>query len=54
LAAIRQAIDGISKIREQVTVIANTILALAQYTQRIDDIIASVSEIATQSKPKKV
>jgi methyl-accepting chemotaxis protein len=47
--AIRQAIDGISKIREQVTVIANTILTLAQYTQRIDDIIASVSEIATQS-----
>jgi methyl-accepting chemotaxis protein len=48
-SAIRQAIDGISKIREQVTVIANTILTLAQYTQRIDDIIASVSEIATQS-----
>jgi methyl-accepting chemotaxis protein len=48
-AAIRQAIDGISKIREQVTAIANTILTLAQYTQRIDDIIASVSEIATQS-----
>ncbi|MEO8612661.1 MAG: methyl-accepting chemotaxis protein, partial [Chloroflexota bacterium] len=48
-SAIHQAIDGISKIREQVTVIANTILALAQYTQRIDDIIASVSEIATQS-----
>ena len=47
--AIRQAIDGISKIREQVMTIANTILALAQYTQRIDDIIASVSEIATQS-----
>jgi methyl-accepting chemotaxis protein len=48
-AAIRQAIDGISKIRDQVMAIANTILALAQYTQRIDDIIASVSEIATQS-----
>lgn len=48
-AAIRQAIDGISKIREQVMAIASTILALAQYTQRIDDIIASVSEIATQS-----
>lgn len=48
-AAIHQAIDGISKIREQVTTIASTILALAQYTQRIDDIIASVSEIATQS-----
>jgi len=48
-AAIRQAIDGISKIRDQVTIIASTILALAQYTQRIDDIIASVSEIATQS-----
>ena len=48
-AAIRQAINGISQIRDQVTAIANTILALAQYTQRIDDIIASVSEIATQS-----
>ncbi len=48
-AAIHQAIEGMAQIREQVAAIAATILALAQYTQRIDDIIASVSEIATQS-----
>jgi methyl-accepting chemotaxis protein len=48
-AAIHQAITGMSQIREQVSAIAGTILSLAQYTQRIDDIIASVSEIATQS-----
>ncbi len=48
-AAIRQAIDGMARIRVQVSAIAGTILALAQFTQRIDDIISSVSEIATQS-----
>jgi methyl-accepting chemotaxis protein len=47
--AIQQAIQGMSQIRAQVTVIATTILSLAQFTQRIDDIISSVSEIATQS-----
>jgi methyl-accepting chemotaxis protein len=47
--AIHQAIEGMNQIRAQVSAIAGTILALAQYTQRIDDIIASVSEIATQS-----
>jgi methyl-accepting chemotaxis protein len=47
--AIHQAITGMNQIREQVSTIARTILTLAQYTQRIDDIIASVSEIATQS-----
>jgi methyl-accepting chemotaxis protein len=47
--AIQQAIQGMSQIRAQVTAIATTILSLAQFTQRIDDIISSVSEIATQS-----
>jgi methyl-accepting chemotaxis protein len=47
--AIKQAIDGMTQIRTQVSAIATTILALAQFTQRIDDIISSVSEIATQS-----
>lgn len=47
--AIRQAIEGMARIRAQVSAIAGTILALAQFTQRIDDIISSVSEIATQS-----
>jgi methyl-accepting chemotaxis protein len=48
-AAIHQAIEGMNEIRQHVSVIANTILALAQFTQRIDEIITSVSEIATQS-----
>lgn len=46
---IRQAIESMTQIRAQVSAIAGTILALAQFTQRIDDIISSVSEIATQS-----
>lgn len=48
-AAIKQAIESMTQIRAQVSAIAGTILALAQFTQRIDDIISSVSEIATQS-----
>lgn len=48
-AAIQQAIQGMNQIRTQVSAIAGTILALAQFTQRIDDIISSVSEIAIQS-----
>lgn len=48
-AAIHQAIKGMNQIRTQVSAIAGTILALAQFTQRIDDIITSVSEIAIQS-----
>lgn len=48
-AAIQQAIQGMNQIRTQVSAIAGTILALAQFTQRIDDIITSVSEIAIQS-----
>ncbi len=48
-SAIQQAITGMNQIRTQVSAIAGTILALAQFTQRIDDIITSVSEIAIQS-----
>ncbi len=47
--AIQQATDSMNEIRTQVSAIATTILSLAQYTQKIDDIIGSVGEIATQS-----
>jgi hypothetical protein len=47
--AIRQAIDGMNEIRVQVTHIAETLVKLGELTQRIDEIIDSVSEIATQS-----
>lgn len=47
--AIRQAITVMNGIREQVEAIASTITTLAQLTRRIDQIINSVSEIATQS-----
>jgi methyl-accepting chemotaxis protein len=47
--AIRQAIAGMTEIRTQVSAIAQTILKLGQLTRRIDEIIVSVSEIATQS-----
>ncbi len=47
--AISTTVDGMSQIRAQVTVIAHNIAALAEQMQRIDEIIGSVSEIATQS-----
>jgi methyl-accepting chemotaxis protein len=47
--AIGQAIAGMNEIRTQVTAIAQTIIKLGQLTRRIDEIILSVSEIATQS-----
>jgi hypothetical protein len=40
---------GMQQIRTQVTAIAETIASLVQLTQKVDDIISSVSEIATQS-----
>lgn len=46
---IRNSIEGMSQIRDQVTVITHNIAALAEQMQRIDEIINSVSEIATQS-----
>jgi methyl-accepting chemotaxis protein len=47
--AINTTIEGMNQIRAQVTVIAHNIAALAEQLKRIDEIIASVSEIATQS-----
>jgi methyl-accepting chemotaxis protein len=47
--AITQAIVGMDDLREQVAAIGKTIVTLAKLTQRIDEIINSVSEIATQS-----
>jgi hypothetical protein len=47
--AIRQAIAGMDQIRSQVSNIGMTITTLAQLTRRIDEIITSVTEIATQS-----
>ena len=48
-AAIQQAIAGMRDTREQVAAIAQTIIRLSQLARRIDEIIMSVSEIATQS-----
>jgi len=47
--AIELSIAGMEQIRSQVAVIAETIATLARLTRRIDTIITSVSEIATQS-----
>ena len=47
--SITQAIDSMNQIRGQVSNIGSTIVTLAQLTSRIDDIITSVTEIATQS-----
>lgn len=47
--AIEQAISGIEAVRAQVSDIATTIVRLGELTRRIDEIIMSVSEIATQS-----
>jgi methyl-accepting chemotaxis protein len=46
---IRQSIGSMEQIRVQVKAIADTIIKLAQLTRRIDQIISSVQEIATQS-----
>lgn len=47
--SINQAIRGMEDIRFQVGAIAQTIIQLGQLTRRIDEIIMSVSDIATQS-----
>jgi|GEM_PF-1466341 len=47
--AIAQAIVGMDDLREQVAAIGKTIVTLADLTRKIDEIINSVSEIATQS-----
>lgn len=47
--ALEQTLQSMTDIRQQVEVIGTTIVSLAKNTRRIDDIINSVSEIATQS-----
>jgi methyl-accepting chemotaxis protein len=48
--AVEAAIQGMREIREQVEAIAEKILSLSEQSQKIGDIIASVNEIAEQSK----
>lgn len=48
-AAIEQSIQGMEIIKSQVDAIGSTIVRLTQLTRRIDEIITSVTEIATQS-----
>jgi len=47
--SLTQALDGMEQMRQQVQAIGSTIVTLTQLTRRIDEIITSVSEIATQS-----
>ncbi|MEL6309924.1 MAG: methyl-accepting chemotaxis protein, partial [Chloroflexota bacterium] len=47
--ALQQTLESMEDIRKQVEAIGETIVTLAGYTRRIDGIITSVSEIATQS-----
>jgi methyl-accepting chemotaxis protein len=47
--ATAQAIVGMDDLRKQVAAIGKTIVTLAELTRRIDGIINSVTEIATQS-----
>lgn len=48
-AALQEVMTEMAGIREKVTTVAQSIRTLAQFAQRIDNIIGSVSEIATQS-----
>jgi methyl-accepting chemotaxis protein len=48
--AVEHAVQGMHEIREQVETIAQKIVTLSEQTQQIGDIIASVNEIAEQSK----
>lgn len=48
-AALKQSIDGMLSIREQVQNIASTILELSERTQQIGGIIATVDDFAEQS-----
>ncbi|MGB7338759.1 MAG: methyl-accepting chemotaxis protein [Phototrophicaceae bacterium] len=47
--ALEQTLYSMTDIRTQVEAIGTTIVTLAKHTRRIDDIITSVSDIATQS-----
>ncbi len=48
-SALQEVMGEMAGIREKVTMVAQSIRTLAQFAQRIDNIIGSVSEIATQS-----
>lgn len=48
--AVADSIDGMQAIRQRVESIAETILMLSERTQQIGEIIATVNEIADQSK----
>lgn len=48
--SVAGAINEMEQLRDQVRSIATNVLALSQQTQQIGDIIASVNEIAEQSK----
>ncbi len=48
--AVEQSIEGMHQIKEQVESIAEKILALSEQTQAIGEIIATVNDIAEQSK----
>ncbi|MDX9722875.1 MAG: methyl-accepting chemotaxis protein [Myxococcota bacterium] len=48
--AVEESIRGMNLLREQVESIAQTILALSEKTQAVGDIIATVKDIAEQSK----
>jgi methyl-accepting chemotaxis protein len=47
--AVQETIDGMHRIRERVESISLNILALAERTQQIGEIIASVNDLASQS-----
>jgi methyl-accepting chemotaxis protein len=49
LKAVDETVDGMNHIREQMEVIARTVVRLSEQSQFIGGIIASVSEIADQS-----
>ncbi len=49
LRAVQDTAEGMSSIKEQVGIIAETILALSEQTQQIGEIIATVNDIADQS-----
>jgi len=49
IVSLQNTLDGMSKIKEQVGTIAETILSLSEQTQQIGEIIATVNDIADQS-----
>lgn len=47
--AVQETIQGMNRVKEQVSAIAETILALSEQTQQIGEIISTVKDIADQS-----